>query len=78
MRLQHKCFPVNFESAKFLRIPILKNISKRLLLEAFYQKAVLNIHRTKKASDKCAVKKVFFVVDRAVKVTCFYIDQHLL
>ena len=28
-RLQHRCFPVKF--AKFLRIPILKNICKRLL-----------------------------------------------
>ena len=27
-KLQHKCFPVKFE--KFLRMPILKNICKRL------------------------------------------------
>ena len=33
---------------------------------------------TNVASDKCSVKKIFLVVDRAVKVTCFYIDQHLL
>ena len=33
---------------------------------------------TNVASDKCSVKKVFLVIDRAVKVTCFYIDQHLL
>ena len=37
-RLQHKGFPVKF--AKLLRTPILKNISKRLLLEV-YKKAVL-------------------------------------
>ena len=37
-----------------------------------------NIRRKKVASDKCSVKKVFLVVDRAVKVMCFYIDQHLL
>ena len=30
MRLQHRCFPVNI--AKFLRTPILKNISEWLLL----------------------------------------------
>ena len=30
------------------------------------------------ASDKCSVKTMFLVVDRAVKVTCFYIDQRLL
>ena len=33
---------------------------------------------TNVASDKCSVKKVFLVFDRAVKVTCFYIDQNLL
>ena len=33
---------------------------------------------TNVASDKCSVKKVFLVVDRAMKVTCFFIDQHLL
>ena len=31
----------------------------------------------KVASDKCYVKKLFLVVDRAVKVTCSNIDQHL-
>ena len=31
----------------------------------------------KVASDTCSMKKVFLVVDRAVKVTC-YIDQRLL
>ena len=38
-RLQHKCFPVKF--ANLLRTPVLKNISKRLLLEVFYKKDVL-------------------------------------
>ena len=33
-RLWHRCFPVNF--AKFLRTPLLKNTSWRLLLERFY------------------------------------------
>ena len=33
---------------------------------------------TNVATDKCYVKKIFLVVDRAVKVSCFYIDQHLL
>ena len=33
---------------------------------------------TNVASDKYSVKKIFLDVDRAVKVTCFYIDQHLL
>ena len=28
----------------------------------------------KVAGDKCSVKKVLLVVDRAVKVACFYID----
>ena len=30
-----------------------------------------NIHRTKVASDKCSVKKVFLKIARAVKVTFF-------
>ena len=54
-------------------LPIAKNIRKRLLLEFFYTAAVL-----KNFSDKFSVKKIFLVVDRAVKVICFYIDQHLL
>ena len=33
---------------------------------------------TNVASNKCSVKKMPLVVDRAVKVTYFYIDQHLL
>ena len=33
---------------------------------------------TKVASGMGYVKKVFWVVDRAVKVTCFYIDQYFL
>ena len=32
--LQHRCFPVEF--AKFLRIPILKNICERLFLYLYY------------------------------------------
>ena len=32
---------------------------------------------TNVVSDKFSVKKMFLVVDRAVKVTCFYIDRHL-
>ena len=31
--------------------------------------------RMKVASDKCSMKKVFLEVGRAVKVTCFNIDQ---
>ena len=30
------------------------------------------------ASDNFSVKKMFLVVDRAVNVTCSYIDQQLL
>ena len=60
--------------AKHLKTPILKNISKRLLVEVFYKKAFYNIHRTKVASDKCSVKKVLLGVDRDVKLTCAYID----
>ena len=33
-KLQHSCFPAKF--AKFLRIPVLKNICKRLLLYLHY------------------------------------------
>ena len=33
-KIQHRCFPVKF--AKFLRIPILKNICERLLLYLHY------------------------------------------
>ena len=33
---------------------------------------------TNVARDKCSVKKIFLVVDRAAKETFFYIDQHLL
>ena len=78
-RLQHKCFPVKF--TKLLRTPILKNICKRLVLEVFYKKYALkncDVYRRKVASNKCSVKKVFFEVDRAVKMTCFYIDQYIL
>ena len=75
-RLQHKCFSVKF--AKLLRIPVLRNIYKQLLLEVFYKETcslkLCNIPKTKVASDKCSVKKLFLVVDRAVKVTCFDID----
>ena len=48
-----------------LRTSILKNICKRLLLEVFYNKAVLknNIHRTKLASDKSSVKKIYQYVN---------------
>ena len=38
-RMQNKCFPVKF--VKLLRTPTLKNISKQLLLEVVYKKAVL-------------------------------------
>ena len=55
----------------------LKNIFKRLGLEVSIEKLLYNIYSAKVASDKWSVKKVFLVVDRAVKVTCFYIDQHL-
>ena len=79
-RLQNKCFPMKF--GKLLRTPILKNICKRLLLEVVYKKAVLKnfaiFIRRKQLVIKCSVKKMFLVVDRAVKVTCFYIEQHLL
>ena len=37
-----------------------------------------NIHRTKVATDKCSVKKLFLVVDRAVKATCLNINQLFL
>ena len=79
-RDSNMCFPVKY--TKVLRTSILKNICERLLLEMFYKKAVLKnfaifIGR-KQLVIKCSVKKVFLVVDRAVKVTCFYIDQHLL
>ena len=59
-RLQQKCFPVKF--AKLLRITILRNICKWLLLEVFYKKVrswkFCNIYRMKIASDKCSVKKL--------------------
>ena len=55
----------------------LKNIFKRLGLEVSIEKLLYNVYSAKVASGKCSVKKVFLVVDRAVKVTCFYIDQHL-
>ena len=31
---------------------------------------------TNVASDKCSVKKMFLVVDRAVKVTCFFLKYN--
>ena len=67
-RLQNKYVPMKF--AKLLRTPILKNIYKGLLLEVVYKNIVLK--------NLCSVKKVVLVVDRAVKMTCFYIEQHLL
>ena len=36
-----------------------------------FSEKFLNIHWTKVANGKCSVKKVFLVVDRAVKLTCF-------
>ena len=79
-RMQNKCFPVKF--VKLLRTPTLKNINKQLLLEVVSKKAVLKNFAVftggKQLMIKCSVKKVFQVVDRAVKVTCFYIEQHLL
>ena len=41
MRLQHRCFPVNI--AKFLRTPILKNISKQLLLAKWTANLIMEI-----------------------------------
>ena len=38
----------------------------------------LQYSQDEKASDKISEEKVFLVVDTAVKVTCFYIYQHLL
>ena len=66
------------KSAKLLTTPILRNICKVLLPEVFHKKAVLKNFAIKVASDKCSVKKVFLMVDRAVKVMCFDIDQHVL
>ena len=37
-----------------------------------------NIHWKKVASGQCFKKMVFLVVDRDMKLTCSYIDQHLL
>ena len=37
-----------------------------------------NIHKTKVANNKCSVKKLFLVVDIAVKMTRFNIYQYLL
>ena len=59
----------------------LKSIFKWQLLEFFMKKLLwktFNIHLAKVTSDKCPVKKVFLMVDRAVKVTRFYIDQQHL
>ena len=68
------------EVCKTFKNTILKNNWKRLLLEVYknYSLKLCIIHRTKAASDTFSVKKVFLVVDRAVKVTCFYIDQLFL
>ena len=38
-KVQHRCFPVRF--AKFLRIPILKNICERLLLYLHYNSHII-------------------------------------
>ena len=45
---------------------------KKLFLKTF------QYSHDERTSDKCSVKKIFLVVDRAMKVTCFYIDQNLL
>ena len=42
------------------------------------KKKLCNIHRTKVTSDKVFCEKGVFGVDRAVKVTYFYTDQHPL
>ena len=75
-KLQRKCFPVKF--AKLLRTAIWKNICKRRLLEEFYKKAVLKNFAIFTGRKKLVISVLFLVVDGAVKVTCFYIDQHLL
>ena len=54
---------------------------QRLFLEVFFKKYALkncNVYRRKVVSNKCSVKKVFLEVDRAVKMTCFYIDKYIL
>ena len=72
-RLQHNFFHVKF--TKFLRTSangcFWRGSIKKLFLKTYY------IHRTKVVSDKCSANKVFLVVDRVMKVSCFYIDQHL-
>ena len=57
------------------------NICKRLLLEVFYKNLFLKtLQYLQDESSYCkfSEEKMFLVVDIAVKVTCFYIDQHLL
>ena len=62
-KLQHKCFSVKF--VELLRITTLRNICKRLLLEVFYEKAVLENFAIfigqKKLVINCSVKKLFLV-----------------
>ena len=57
------------------------NICKRLLLEVFYKNLFLKtLQYLQDESSYCkfSEEKMFLVVDTAAKVTCFYIDQHLL
>ena len=57
--------PQTTASGGFYAKPALKNFVKFTL-------------RKYLVSDKSSVEKMFLMVDRAVKVTYFYIDQHLL
>ena len=67
-RLQHRCFPVSI--AYFLRTPILKSISERLLQMS------LNKFRTLPLSSeavvrRCSVKKVFIeILENSRENTC--------
>ena len=64
--------------ARLLRTPILKRSASDYFWRCFIKKLFLKTSMTKVASGMGYVKKVFLVVDRAVKVTCFYNDQYFL
>ena len=64
-----RCFPVNTEN--FSRIPFLKNISRRLLLDLQMSVSDLSNQWWEAVVRMCSVKKVFFEISRnSLENTC--------
>ena len=67
-RKWHRCFPVNF--AKFLRTPILKNISERLVLENNLEMSISSVIKTKIALRRFSCFKIYIWKECTVLRIC--------